>query len=59
MSFQSVWGFDPDEVTRAQKLGSLEPNVGDCDSGSADQLPPSMPLDIYVQIYELRRIFGL
>lgn len=54
MSFKSVWGFDPDEVLRAQKLGRREPDV----DASEEQWPPHMPLDVSVQMYELRRMYG-
>jgi hypothetical protein len=59
MSFKSVWGFDPDEVIRAQKLGRREPNVDESVYDSEEQRPPGMPLDVYGQMYELRRMFGL
>jgi hypothetical protein len=59
MSFQSVWGFDPDEMIRTQKLGPLEPNAAECDYDSLDQGPLAVPLDVHAQIYELRRTFGL
>jgi hypothetical protein len=57
MSFKSVWGFDPDEVERAQKLGRSEPRVDESAYDSDEQPPPDMPLDVYAQIYELRRMF--
>jgi hypothetical protein len=59
MSFQSVWGFDPDELVRSQKLGRREPNADDSVYHDASQLPPGTPLDGYAQIYELLRMFGL
>ena len=58
MSFKSVWGFDPDEVLRAQKLDQREPSVDESAYESEERRPPGMPLDIYVQMYELRRMFG-
>ena len=57
MSFKSVWGFDPDEVSRSQELS--EPNFDESEYEPADQRLPSMPLDLDAQIYELRRMFGL
>jgi hypothetical protein len=59
MSFKSVWGFDPDEVIRAQKLGECGANVNESAYDSEEQRPPGMPLDVYAQMYELRRMFGL
>ena len=58
MSFKSVWGFDPDEVIRAQKLSWREPDVDESAYDSEEQRPPGMPLDVYGQIYGLCRIFG-
>jgi hypothetical protein len=58
MSFKSVWGFDPDEVVRAQKLGRREPRVDEFEYDSEERRPPGMPLDVYAQICELRRMFG-
>jgi hypothetical protein len=59
MSFQSVWGFDPDEVTRSQKLDRREPNADESLHDDEYQSPPGMPPDGYAQIYELLRMFGL
>jgi hypothetical protein len=58
MSFESVWGFDPDEVIRAQKLDRREPVVDESEHDSEERRSPGMPLDVYVQMYELRRMFG-
>ena len=58
MSFESVWGFDPDEVIRAQKLGRREPRVDEPGYDSEERRPLAIPLDVYGQIYELRRMFG-
>jgi hypothetical protein len=59
MSFKSVWGFDPDEVMRSQKLTGREPNVDEPKHDCVDQTPPNMPLDVDAQIHELRRMFEL
>ena len=59
MSFKSVWGFDPDEVIRAQRLGRREANVDESAYDSEAQRPPGMPLDVCAQMYELRRMFAL
>jgi hypothetical protein len=58
MSFKSVWGFDPDEVIRYQKRRRCESNINESEHEPADHFPPSMPLDVATQIYELRRMFG-
>jgi hypothetical protein len=52
MSFQSVWGFDPDELFGSQKL-SWHESAHD----PTDQLA-AIPPDVDAQIYELRRMFG-
>jgi hypothetical protein len=56
---QTRLGFDPDEVITAQKLGRRESNVDESAYDSEEQRPPSMPLDVYAQMYELRRLFRL
>ena len=57
MAFESVWGFNPDEVIRAQKLGERESNVDESAYDSEVWRPPGMPRNVYGQIYELRRMF--
>jgi hypothetical protein len=59
MSFKSVWGFDPDEVIRYQKLTRRELSIDESTHEFADQSTPNMPLDVDAQINELRRMFGL
>jgi hypothetical protein len=46
MSFKSVWGFDPDEVSRSQELKRRESNINESELEFADQPPPNMPLDV-------------
>ena len=43
MSFKSVWGFDPDEVIRAEKLGRRESNIDESAYDSEAQRPQDMP----------------
>jgi hypothetical protein len=59
MSFKSVWGFDPDEVSRSQERMGRESNIDESEHESADQSPPNVPLDVDAQINELRRMVGL
>jgi hypothetical protein len=59
MSFQSVWGFDPDEVIRFQELNRRQPNVHESAYDPTDQILADIPLDVDAQIHELSRIFGL
>jgi hypothetical protein len=58
MSFQSVWGFDPDEVIRSQELSRRESNF-DGSAYECDENPQIIPADVDTQIYELHRMFGL
>jgi hypothetical protein len=55
MSFKSVWGFDPDEVSRSRRNSNVDGSVDDF----PDQSPPNMPLDVGAQLNELRRLFEL
>jgi hypothetical protein len=58
MSFKSVWGFDPDEVLRAQSMVRREP-VADESTYSADEKRAAcIPPDLRSQILELRRMFA-
>jgi len=59
MSFQAVWGFDPDEVLRSQERSRHKPNVDESAYDSVNGAVPSMPLDVCAQMYELRRMFGI
>jgi hypothetical protein len=59
MSFKSIWGFDPDEVSRSQELKRRESNIDGSGCEFADQSPPNMPFDVDAQINELRRMVGL
>jgi hypothetical protein len=59
MSFKSVWGFDPDEVARAQdKLRSKSDDL-ETSYGPVEQQAARIPTEVDAQIYELRRIFRL
>jgi len=66
MSFKAVWGFDPEEVLRVQKLFLRAVECGN----AAGEVPPEaedaienamieMPLSPDSQIHELRRMFRL
>jgi hypothetical protein len=59
MSFKSVWGFDPVEVSRSKELIRRESDLDESEHESAGQSPTNMPLDVDEQIYELHRMFGL
>ena len=58
MSFKSVWGFDPDEVIRAQNLLRREPNADESMYSVDEQRAAHIPPDGHSQILELRRMFA-
>jgi hypothetical protein len=59
MSFKSVWGFDPDEVMKAQRFGSREPDVFESAYEADEERAAGIPPEINSQINELRRMFRL
>jgi hypothetical protein len=58
MSFKSVWGFDPDEVIRAQSLLRREPDGDESMYDAEEQRAARIPPDVHSQILELRRMFA-
>ena len=59
MSFESVWGFNPDEVIRSQNLLRREPEADEPVYGADEQRAARIPSDVDSQILELRRLFRL
>jgi hypothetical protein len=59
VGFKSVWGFDPDEVIRAQKLSRTQPDPAELVYDANEEQAVLIPSEIDSQIYELRRIFRL
>ena len=59
MSFKAVWGFDPDEVIKAQRAWRAEPDIRESMSNEMEEHAARVPVDVYSQIYELRRMFRL
>jgi hypothetical protein len=59
MSMKSVWGFDPEEVMRAQRLFRAEPAEDESAYSAEEQRAARIPAGVYPQIYELRRMFRL
>jgi hypothetical protein len=53
MSFEAVWGFDPDRVIQAVGLPPSEIET-DKFTYSAEE-----PSDLHAQVYELRRMYRL
>jgi hypothetical protein len=59
MSFEAVWGFDPEEVMKAQPLVPGEPDVFESAYEADEERAARIPPDFNSQIYELRRMFRL
>jgi len=59
VGFKSVWGFDPDEVIRAQKVSRTQPDPAELVYNAHEEKAALIPSEIDSQIYELRRIFRL
>jgi NAD(P)-dependent dehydrogenase (short-subunit alcohol dehydrogenase family) len=56
---ESVWGFDPDEVMKAQRFVPREPDGFESAYEADEERAARIPPDINSQIYELRRMFRL
>ena len=59
MAFKSVWGFDPDEVIKAQRFVPREADAFEAAYEPVEERAARIPPDINSQIYELRRMFRL
>ena len=59
MSFESVWGFNPDEAINAQGLVRGECETDRFAYNVAEQRAARIPSDSDSQIYELRRMYRL
>ena len=58
MSFEAVWGFDPDRVIQA--VGLLPSEIETEFTYSAEeQRAARIPSDLHAQVYELRRMYRL
>jgi hypothetical protein len=61
MSFEAVWGFDPDEILKTQKAfhnAQEEPSVSEVEPAHDQEVEGArMPSGFSAQVYELRRIF--
>ena len=57
MEMKSVWGFDPDEAMRAQRLFRGEPAEEESAYNDREQHAARIPADAASQIYELCRMF--
>ena len=59
MSFEAVWGFDPDQVLKAQNVFRREfvPESGGHQDEGDDIAEVRIPRSDADQLYELRRMF--
>jgi hypothetical protein len=58
MSFESVWGFDPDKVIQAVGLPPSEIET-EFTYSAEEQRAARIPSDLDAQVYELRRMYRL
>ena len=59
MGFKAVWGFDPDEVAKAQALSRGVAQKDQSLYFIDDERAARIPRDAESQIFELHRIFRL
>jgi len=59
MSFEAVWGFDPDKVMQAKGSTTSEIETDKFTYGVEEQRAARIPSDLHAQIYELRRMYRL
>ena len=59
MSFEAVWGFDPDKVIPAEGLPPSEMETDKFSYSAEEERAAHLPSDLHAQIYELRRMFRL
>jgi hypothetical protein len=59
VGLKEVWGFDPDEVAKAQALSRAITQTDQCSYLIDEEREAQIPPDAESQIIELRRIFRL
>lgn len=59
MSFEAVWGFDPDRVIQAQGVPPSDIETDKLTYSSEEQRAARIPSDLHAQVYELRRMYRL
>jgi len=59
MSFEAVWGFDPDRATQAEGLPPSEMGTDKFTYSAEEQRAARIPSDLHAQVYELRRMYRL
>jgi hypothetical protein len=59
MSFEAVWGFDPDKVIQAVGLPPSATETAKFSYSAEEQRAARIPSDLLAQVYELRRMYRL
>jgi hypothetical protein len=59
MSFETVWGFDPDKAIQAQGVPPSEMETEEFTYSAEEQRAARIPSDVHSQVYELRRMYRL
>jgi hypothetical protein len=59
MSFDAVWGFDPDKAIQAQGVPPSEIETEKFTYSAEEQRAARIPSDVHSQVYELRRMYRL
>jgi hypothetical protein len=59
MSFEAVWGFDPDRVLQAAGLPPSDTETDKFTYNTEEQRAARIPSDLHAQVYELRRMYRL
>lgn len=59
MSFEAVWGFDPDKVMQANGFTASEIETDEFTYSAEEQRAARIPSDVHSQIYELRRMYRM
>ena len=59
MSFEAVWGFDPDKAIQAQGLPPSEMEKDKFVYSAEEERAARIPSDLHAQVYELCRMYRL
>ena len=59
MSFEAVWGFDPDRAIQAQGVPPSDIETEKFTYSAEEQRAARIPSDVHSQVYELRRMYRL
>ena len=59
MSFEAVWGFDPNRVIQPEGLSPSEIEADKFTYSAEEQRAARIPCDVHAQVYELRRMYRL